>query len=221
MTQRFPPPTAGADLARERREYLGDRLLESEAPADPLLLFTSWLEQALEARLLDATAMVVATATSAGVPSARVVLLKGHDRRGLVFYTRQSSQKCDDLEQNPRASALFHWRELDRQVRVEGEVERTAVAESQAYFESRPRLSQLAARATSGLRRVTAEVLEQRFAAEVAAWRDGAVPMPDDWGGFRIVPRQFEFWQGRPSRLHDRLVYERRDQQWERHRLAP
>lgn len=210
------------DLANERREYLGQRLLEGASPSEPYELFTTWLEQAIEARLLDATAMVLSTADRAGSPSARVVLLKGHDARGLVFYTRHHAQKVDEIAENPRASCLFHWRELDRQVRFEGSVESVTREESRAYFASRPRSSQLAARATSGLTRVTAEALEEHFAAAATEWEGREVEMPADWGGFRVSPRRVEFWQGRPNRLHDRLVYEQNGEgAWGRYRLAP
>jgi pyridoxamine 5'-phosphate oxidase len=213
---------AAVDLAAERREYLGERLLESEAPAAPGELFAAWLEQALDARLLDATAMVLSTANKEGRPSARVVLLKGHDNKGFVFYSRHDTQKCADLAENPHASALLHWRELDRQVRIDGSVERLAADESRVYFGTRPRSSQLAARATAGLDRVTEEALEQAFAAATRDWEGRDVEMPEGWGGFRIQPVRIEFWQGRPNRLHDRLVYERlASSSWDRYRLAP
>jgi pyridoxamine 5'-phosphate oxidase len=222
VTRRTPQQRSNLDLAGERREYLGQRLLEAASPAEPYELFTAWLEQALAARLLDATAMVLSTATREGVPSARVVLVKGHDTRGLVFYTRHHSQKVSDLTENPRASCLFHWRELDRQVRMEGTVESVSAEESRAYFASRPRSSQLAARATSGLVRVTAEALEAHFAAAAQEWDGRDVEMPADWGGFRMRPLRVEFWQGRPNRLHDRLLYEQNGEgAWERCRLAP
>jgi pyridoxamine 5'-phosphate oxidase len=223
VTRRTPNQrTATVDIAQERREYLGQRLLESDAPAEPLALFSAWLDRALAAGLLDATAMVLSTASKEGRPSARVVLLKGHDERGLVFYTRYDSQKCVDLRDNPQASALFHWRELDRQIRVDGQVARVSSAESRAYFATRPRSSQLAARATCGLDRVSAEELERRYAAATETWEGRDVEMPEDWGGFRIHPSRLEFWQGRPNRLHDRLVYEAgADGSWTRHRLAP
>jgi pyridoxamine 5'-phosphate oxidase len=223
VTRRTPNTRLSTvDLAAERREYLGQRLLEGESPVGPDELFTTWLDQALAAGLLDATAMVLSTSTSDGVPSARVVLLKGRDPRGLVFYTRHHTQKTAELAENPRASCLFHWRELDRQVRFDGTVEPVSAEESRVYFSSRPRSSQLAARATSGLSRVTAEALERHFAEAVREWDGRDVEMPADWGGFRVTPRRVEFWQGRPNRLHDRLVYERgADGTWARHRLAP
>lgn len=223
MTRRLSNPRlVNVDLAGQRREYLGQRLLEGDAPAEPLVLFSTWLEQALAAGLLDATAMVLSTASPQGRPSARVVLLKGHDERGLVFYTRYDSQKCVDLRDNPHASALFHWRELDRQIRVDGSVARVSAAESRAYFATRPRSSQLAARATCGLERVSAEELERGYAATTEAWEGRDVEMPEEWGGFRIHPERVEFWQGRPNRLHDRLVYEAADGgAWTRYRLAP
>jgi pyridoxamine 5'-phosphate oxidase len=215
------PRSSSVDVAAERREYLGQRLLESESPSEPYELFTTWLDAALAARLLDATAMVLSTASKEGRPSARVVLLKGHDPRGFVFYTRYDTQKCSDLDENPQASLLFHWRELDRQIRVEGRVERVTSDESRAYFGTRPRSSQLAARATVGLQQVTTEQLERHFAEALERWEGRDVEMPEGWGGYRVQPARLEFWQGRPNRLHDRLVYEVNGNSWGRYRLAP
>ena len=151
------------------------------------------------------------------------MLLKSFDRDGFVFFTRYSTHKCADLLANPRAALLFYWSELTRQVRVEAALQRLTLLENQSYFSTRPRGSQLAARAASGLQRVaSAEVLDERFQAEEAKWQGQEVPMPQDWGGFRAVPDRIEFWQGRPNRLHDRLVYELgRGGVWARHRLAP
>ena len=211
------------DLGSERREYSGARLLEAETPNEPFALFNAWLNTALEARVLDATAMTLATVSTEGRPSTRMVLLKGHDRDGLVFFTRYSTQKCKDLEANPRGALLFHWREFDRQVRAEGLVERISVEASRAYFATRPRASQLAARAASGQNHIaSADALERLFEAEAARWENQRVPMPDDWGGFRLSPGSFEFWQGRPSRLHDRLTYAlEASGTWLKQRLAP
>jgi pyridoxamine 5'-phosphate oxidase len=214
---------ASLDLGAERRDYEGDRLVEADAPSDPLVLFARWLERALHDGLLDATAMSLSTCAPDGRPSSRMLLLKGQDARGFAFYTRYSTQKCVDLLANPQGALLFHWRELNRQVRIEARLERVSTTESQAYFATRPRLSQLSARAASGLGVVpSAEHLEARVAAEAERWRDQPVPMPDDWGGFRALPERIEFWQGRPNRLHDRLVYERAPNgSWSRYRLAP
>jgi pyridoxamine 5'-phosphate oxidase len=197
-------------------------LLEQDVPPDPFPLFTAWMQSALDAGLRDATAMAVSTCSSDGRPSSRMILLKGHDPHGFVFFTRYSTQKGADLLANPRASLLFYWRELERQVRIEGTLQRLSLAENQQYFASRPRGSQLAARAASGLGRVSAEELEARFRAEEARWQAGDVPLPEDWGGYRAAPDRIEFWQGRPSRLHDRLVYELSpDRSWSLYRLAP
>lgn len=211
------------DLASERRDYTGPRLLEAEAPREPHALFDEWLARALAHPVLDATAMVLSTVSQDGVPSARLVLLKGHDERGFTFFTRYSTQKGRELDANPQAALLFHWREFDRQVRISARVARVSREESAAYFASRPRGSQLAARAASGQQRVSgAEELERRFLAEESRWQDRDVPLPEDWGGYRAEPYRFEFWQGRPSRLHDRIVYERGDDgNWLKYRLAP
>lgn len=213
----------GTDLAAERRDYTGPRLLEAETPTDPFELFSTWLDEARAADVLDATAMCLSSCSADGAPSSRMVLLKGQDRRGFVFYTRYSTRKGAELLANPRAALLFHWRELNRQVNIEGSVERLPRQESEAYFATRPRESQLAACAASTLDRVAnASVLDQRLAAETARFEGRTVEMPQDWGGFRVSGQRFEFWQGRPSRFHDRLVYEAQlDGSWSRYRLAP
>jgi len=221
MTSR-PPPTS-MDLTSERRDYQGPRLLEGAAPADPFALFTDWMQAALDGDVGDATAMAVSTCSSDGRPSSRMILLKGHDRRGFVFFTRYSTQKGMELLANPRASLLFYWRELERQVRIDALLQRLSLAENQAYFATRPRGSQLSARAASCLGRVAgAETLDERFRSESERWQGQQVPMPVDWGGYRAEPDRIEFWQGRPNRLHDRLVYELVPEGgWARYRLAP
>ncbi|MEY2934346.1 MAG: hypothetical protein RL033_5095 [Pseudomonadota bacterium] len=218
-----PPPSTGMDLSAERRDYDGPRLLEANAPSDPLELFTTWMQRALDDRLSDATAMALSTCSASGRPSSRMMLLKSHDAQGFVFFTRYSTEKCTDLLANPRAALLFYWRELARQVRVEALLSRLPAADNQAYFATRPRESQLSARAASGLNRVpSADMLDERYQAEAERWQGQAVPLPSDWGGFRAKPDRIEFWQGRPGRLHDRLVYELAPGGgWARHRLAP
>ena len=221
MTSR--PPSNSLDLSNERRDYQGPRLLESATPGDPFELFTDWMQAALDAELRDATAMAVSTCSSDGRPSSRMILLKAHDLRGFVFFTRYSTRKGTELLANPRASLLFHWRELERQVRIDARLQRLSLAENEAYFATRPRGSQLSARAASCLGRVpNAETLDERFRSESERWQGQQVPMPVDWGGYRAEPDQIEFWQGRPNRLHDRLVYERASGGgWSRYRLAP
>jgi pyridoxamine 5'-phosphate oxidase len=205
-----------------RREYTRRGLTEADADADPLLQFRAWFDQARAAGALDADAMVLATATPDGRPSARVVLLKGLDERGFAFFTNYHSRKGRELAANPRAALNFYWPELERQVRAEGAVETMTPAESDAYFRIRPRDSQLGAWASpqSELLADRAE-LEARLAEVAARFAGGEVPRPPHWGGCRLVPEAVEFWQGRPGRLHDRLLYTRTPGGWRRQRLAP
>jgi pyridoxamine 5'-phosphate oxidase len=206
-----------------RREYASRALVESEAADDPLRQFELWLNEAMKASLLEATAMTLATASSAGEPTARIVLLKGYDERGFVFFTNYESAKGRDLDTNPRASLLFFWAELERQIRITGTVSRTTAEESAAYFHSRPVESQLGAWA-SAQSRVLADraQLEARQAELRDAYKGREVPLPPFWGGYRVAPERIEFWQGRTSRLHDRLLYTKSvNGTWSRTRLAP
>lgn len=210
------------DVADIRREYVLAGLSQGDLAGDPVVQLRAWLDQAIAADSHDATAMTLATADRAGRPSARIVLLKGLDARGLVFYTHYGSRKGRELTENPRAALVFFWPALDRQVRVEGVVERTSREESAAYFASRPLDSRLGAWASR-----QSEVLASRGELERAVegarerFGGGEVPLPEGWGGFRLRPELFEFWQGRESRLHDRFRYRPAAQGWTIERLAP
>jgi pyridoxamine 5'-phosphate oxidase len=213
----------GRTVAALRRDYALMSLSEGDVDADPIVQFTRWFEQALAGEITEPNAMTVATATRDGVPSARMVLLKGFDERGFVFYTNYESQKGRELAENPVAALVFHWVELHRQVRVAGVVERVSAEESDAYFQSRPRGSRLGAWVSHQSAVLTGrEELEVRLAALVAQYGEGEIPLPPYWGGYRVIPASVEFWQGRPSRLHDRLRYSRQpDDSWRIERLSP
>jgi pyridoxamine 5'-phosphate oxidase len=210
-------------LADIRRDYASRALDENDADPDPIRQFTTWFEEALKSQLLDVNAMTLATASAKGEPSARTVLLKGADESGFVFYTNYDSAKGRDLAENPRASLLFFWRELERQVRINGSVTKTTPAESESYFHSRPIESQISAAISAQSRPVAdRSELEQRYAEFAAKHKDSLVPLPAAWGGYRVRPDAIEFWQGRKSRLHDRLLYTRSAAgSWRRQRLAP
>jgi pyridoxamine 5'-phosphate oxidase len=189
---------------------------------DPLTLFRAWLDEARASDMLEPEAMAVATATPDGAPSVRMVLLKGHDERGIVFFTNYASRKGDELEGNPHAALLFHWPALGRQVRIEGPVTRVDRSESEAYALSRPRASQLSALASPQSRPVPdREWLERRVEELDREHAEGDLPVRDDWGGYRVEPVAWEFWQHRDNRLHDRHRYERGADGWTVERLAP
>jgi pyridoxamine 5'-phosphate oxidase len=209
-------------VARLRREYARAGLKESGAEEVPVEQFRRWFDEALAANLHEPNAMTLATATPDGRPSARVVLLKGFDERGFVFYTNYEGRKAKELEINPYCALVFYWGELERQVRIEGRASRVPDKESDAYFEGRPRGSQLGAWASEQSRPVRDRgALEDRLRELEAGYEGREVPRPPFWGGYRVEPETIEFWQGRENRLHDRLSYRRSDGLWRRERLQP
>ncbi len=206
-----------------RKEYTGETIDETTVDKDPFQQFVKWLEYAVKAEVRDPHAMVIATASEDGAPSARVVLLREFDKNGFVFYTNYGSRKGLELSRNPKASAVLFWRELDRQIRIEGTVEKIDDEASDRYFETRPRESQIAAWASKQSESIrNREELEKRFDEYENRFLNVPVPRPENWGGLRLKPEWFEFWQGRPGRLHDRIVFGlKKDGSWRISRLAP
>ncbi|MDE0137403.1 MAG: pyridoxamine 5'-phosphate oxidase [bacterium] len=209
-------------MARLREEYETEGLSMREAHPDPIRQFDRWFNEAVDAGVPQANAMTVGTADDRGRPSARVVLLKGYDLSGFVFYTNLGSRKSEELTANPRAALCFLWLELHRQVRIEGPVEVVGDADSDEYFASRPRGARIAAAASPQSREISGRLaLERLVTDKEAEYQDGEVPRPAHWGGWRVRPERFEFWQGRRHRLHDRVVYLADGDGWRRVRLAP
>jgi pyridoxamine 5'-phosphate oxidase len=209
------------DITRIRTDYKKGALDEEHADADPIRQFGRWWDEALNSQLPEVNAMTLATADGQGVPSARVVLLKGYDARGFVFFTNYDSRKGRELAVNPKAALLFFWAELERQVRIEGLVERVPPDESDDYYRTRPLASRIGAWASPQSEPIPGKTWLMARAAEMGL-RHGLNPeRPPHWGGYRLRPELIEFWQGRPSRLHDRLRYRLDGTTWERARLAP
>lgn len=211
-----------AELARLRIDYSGRDLDEKTVHRDPFQQFRTWLDQALASSLREPNAMALATATREGVPSCRMVLLKGFDPRGFVFFSNYNSSKGLELEQNPVAALTFYWAELERQVRISGTVERVSAAESDEYFAVRPPLARIGAAASPQSSVIPSRSwLEEQVRSLQALHPDGSISRPAGWGGYRVHPSSFEFWQGRRDRLHDRILYTLEDGKWRIARLSP
>lgn len=211
------------NIAELRQDYTLQGLNETEVDCNPFAQFKEWFDEALSTDILEPNAMTVATTTPEGKPSARMVLLKDFDARGFVFYTNYNSHKAQELAENPQAALVFWWAELQRQVRICGRVEKVSESESDKYFYSRPFSSRLGAWASNQSEVIeNREVLEQHLEELKEKYHDREIPRPSHWGGIRVIPAEIEFWQGRSSRLHDRLVYTRmEDGSWKIERLSP
>lgn len=209
------------DLAQLRVDYKRAALSERDASPDPFRQFARWFDEAVAAAIAEPNAMTLATVDRTGRPAARIVLLKGADERGFVFHTNYDSRKGREIRDAPRVALLFFWAELERQIRIEGVAERIDASESDAYFAARPRTSQLSAWASPQSEPVPDRSWLEAQAADAQTRFPGEVPRPPNWGGVRVIPERFEFWQGRASRLHDRLVWSRAGVQWTVGRLAP
>jgi pyridoxamine-phosphate oxidase len=211
------------DIQDIRSEYLSASLSEKDTHNDPIKQFEKWFNEALEAEVQEPTAMTLATATSDGRPSARIVLLKGFDNNGFVFYTNYLSRKGKEIAKNPLGALLFFWETLERQVRIEGVIEKVSREDSEKYFQTRPRASQLGAIASPQSQEIAdREILEKKYGEAEAEYADKDILKPSYWGGYVLKPRLVEFWQGRESRLHDRILYKKIDNQnWKKVRLAP
>lgn len=210
------------DFKALRREYVAQPLRRDELAADPLVQFAQWMETATEYSPDDATSMTLATASKSGMPSARIVLLKHFDEQGFAWYTDFRSRKGQELAENPQAELMFYWYGLERQVRIQGRVEKLPAEQGRKYFNERPVGSRLSAAASHQSAVVDSrETLEQAVTDLQQQYPDGGIPHPEFWGGYRLIPSHIEFWQGRENRLHDRFSYDLVDGQWHIDRLSP
>ncbi len=212
-----------SSIAHIRTDYKKGILDEKEVDKNPFVQFEKWFKQAVSSEIPEINAMTIATANKQGRPSARMVLLKQFDEKGFVFFTNYGSKKAKDLSENPQAALLFFWEPLERQIRIIGKAEKISAAESFEYFRTRPVDSQLGAWASQQSSEISARaLLEKAFGEMVEKFKNGQIPLPPFWGGFRIVPDEFEYWQGRASRLHDRVAYKKQsDSSWKIVRLSP
>jgi len=209
-------------IADIRKEYMRESLSEGDVELDPFLQFTRWWKEAVGSDITEVNAMTLATCNKEGMPSARTVLLKDYDKSGFVFFSNYESRKAKDIDENPQASLLFFWKELERQVRIEGRIEKVDATESDSYFHSRPEGSRIGAWASPQSRVVSSrDVIEEDVRRYQAAFEQAPIPRPPHWGGYRVIPVHIEFWQGRPSRLHDRILYSIEADSWKISRLAP
>jgi pyridoxamine 5'-phosphate oxidase len=204
-----------------RQNYLRNQLLESNIDKNPFVQFKLWFEEVAESDIIEPNAMTIATATKDGIPSVRVVLLKEFDETGFTFFTNYKSRKGKELEENPNAAILFWWGLFERQIRIEGKIERISREDSEAYFNVRPLKSRLGALSSNQSEIIeNRQVLENKFSELEKKYGDNP-PMPKNWGGYKLIPSKFEFWQGRRDRLHDRIIYERIKNDWKIYRLSP
>ncbi len=210
------------DISKLRRDYLLTELNETNVKKDPFDQLNVWMEETIKSNLIDPSAMILATANKNAEPSVRVVLLKGIDAEGLIFFTNYESRKGKDISENPQASLLFFWKELERQIRISGKVKEVSKKESEDYFHSRPYESQLAALASKQSSIISdRQYLEGKFEELKKEFNGKEIPLPSFWGGFKLIPESFEFWQGRENRLHDRISYMKGKRDWKIVRLAP
>ncbi|GAB5407927.1 MAG: pyridoxamine 5'-phosphate oxidase [Balneolaceae bacterium] len=210
------------DLQQIREEYSQHTLDVSDVDKNPFRQFEVWFKEAVESEVKESNAMTLSTVDGSGKPHNRVVLLKGFGERGFTFYTNQASKKGEEIAANPNVAIGFFWIELERQILVEGIAEKISKKESEHYFKSRPYMSQIGALASNQSEVVESrEYLDLKFKALVEKYPEGSVPMPETWGGYLIKPSYFEFWQGRRSRLHDRIIYRKEDKNWVTQRLSP
>lgn len=211
-----------SEIADIRKDYKQHSLNEADVAADPFEQFGRWWNDAIAAEVEEVNAMTLATASKDGIPSARIVLLKGYDEQGFVFFTNYESTKGKELMANPNAALVFFWRELERQVRIEGRVEKVSSEESDEYFHSRPEGSRIGAWSSPQSAIITNRTIIETNVTQYSKRFEGhEIPRPEHWGGYRVIPKKFEFWQGRSSRLHDRFQYTKDQEQWLRNRLAP